>query len=241
MKNKKTNLKVKGLSLFLLLVLTLTAMFGSVVQAGYDWVRPTSITAVGKKKVTMKVGEEKKLRVRMDPVHADDDFLRWKIVSGKKYVRFDDYDRSDDSIELIAKKAGTAKVRCYINGKPDKKVTFTVKVKKSSGKKKKTIAAKGSTTKYTEVYDDFDLEVRKLTSVSSKYLKWTIANKKIVGFEDGHETRGDDVEFHAKKVGTTKITCTNTKTKEKITFTVKVVNRYEDYDDDDDFWEYYDD
>ena len=53
MKNKKMNLKVKGLSLFLLLTLTLVTIFGSVAQAGYDWVRPTGIKAIGKKKVTM--------------------------------------------------------------------------------------------------------------------------------------------------------------------------------------------
>lgn len=240
MKKNKNSLKIKTWSLFLLLALTLTAMFGSAAQADYDWVRPTSIKAVGKKKVTMKVGEERKLRVRMDPVHADDDFLRWKIVSGKKYVRFDDFDRSDDSIDIVAKKAGTAKVRCYINGKTSKQVTFTIKVKKASGKKK-TIAAKGSTTKYEEVYDDFDLEVRKLTAVSNKYLKWTIADKKIVDFESPYMTKGTEVDFIAKKAGTTKITCTNTKTNEKISFTVQVVNRFDDFDDNDDFWEHYDD
>lgn len=240
MKKIKSIIKIKGSSLFLLLTITLVTLFGSVVHADYDdWIRPTSISAAGKKSLTMKVGEEKKLRVLMKPLYANDDFLRWKIVSGKKYVGFDDYDRNDDSIDIIAKKAGTAKVRCYINGKSSKKVTFTIKVKKSSGKKK-TIAAKGSTTKYEEVYDDFDLEVRKLTSVSSKYLKWTIADKKIVGFGSSL-TKGPEVEFLAKKTGTTKITCTNTQTKEKITFTVKVVNRYEDFDEDDDFWEHYDD
>ena len=157
MKKAKRSKKINGFSLFLLLTVTLVTLFGSVVRADYDdWIRPTSISAVGKKSLTMKVGEEKKLRVLMKPLYANDDFLRWKIVSGKKYVGFDDYDRNDDSIDIIAKKAGTAKVRCYINGKSSKKVTFTIKVKKSSGKKK-TIAAKGSTTKYEEVYDDFDL------------------------------------------------------------------------------------
>ena len=239
---KKAN-KIKkayGFSLFLLLAVILVTLFGSVAHADYDdWIRPTGISAVGKKSLTMKVGEEKKLRVLMKPRYANDDFLRWKIVSGKKYVSFGDYDRNDDSIDIIAKKAGTAKVCCYINGKSSKKVTFTIKVKKSSGKKK-TIAAKGSTTIYEEVYDDFDLEVRKLTAVSNKYLKWTIADKDIIGF-GSHLTKGPEVEFFAKKVGTTKITCTNTKTKEKISFTVKVVNRYEDFDEDDDFWEHYDD
>ncbi len=239
MKKVKRIKKTNGFSLLLLLIVTLVTLFGSVVRADYDdWIRPTDISAVGRKSLSMKVGEEKKLRVLMKPLYANDDFLRWKIVSGTKYVSFDDYDRNDDSIDIIAKKAGTAKVCCYINGKSNKKVTFTIKVKKSSGKK--TIAAKGSATKYEEIYDDFDLEVRKLAAVSNKYLKWTIADKEIIGF-GSPLTKGSEVDFFAKKVGTTKITCTNTQTKEKITFTVKVVNRYEDFDEDDDFWEYYDD
>lgn len=240
MKKAKNIIKIKGFSLFLLLTVTLVTLFGSVAQADYDdWIRPTDISAVGKKSLTMNIGEEKKLRVLMKPLCANDDFLRWKIVSGRKYVGFDDYDRNDDSIDIIAKKAGTAKVRCYINGKPDKKVTFTIKVKKASGKSQ-TITAKGSTTKYEEICDDFDLEVRKLAIVSGKNLKWTIADKSIVAF-GSPLTKGFEVEFYAKKVGSTKITCTNTKTNETITFTVKVVNRFDDHDDDDDFWEYYDD
>ncbi len=232
--------KAKGFSMFLLLAVTLAALFGTAAHAKeYDWVRPTSISAVGEKSLTMKAGEEKKLRVLMKPIYANDDFLRWKIVSGKKYVSFDDYDRNDDSIDIVAKKAGTAKVSCYINGKSSKKVTFTIKVKKSS-EKKRTIAAKGSATRYEEVYDDFDLEVRKLAAVSNKYLKWTIADKKIVGFGSSR-TKGPEAEFVAKKVGTTKITCTNTRTKEKIVFTVKVVKNYEDFSEDDSFWEQYDD
>lgn len=234
------NTKIKRIWLLLTLVLTFSALLGPVAHADYDWIRPKTISAVGKKTLTMQVGEEKDLRIRMNPLHADDDFLRWKIVSGKKYVRFKDYDRSDDSIEIVAKKAGTAKVCCYINGKSDKKVNFTVKVKKSAGKKA-TIAARGSKIRYEEVYDDFDLEVKKLGTVSGKNLKWTIADREIADFDSPYATKGVEVDFVAKKVGTTTITCTNTVTSEKITFTVKIVNRYEDFDDEDDFWEYYDD
>ena len=105
MKKIKSIIKIKGSSLFLLLTITLVTLFSSVVHADYDdWIRPTSISAAGKKSLTMKVGEEKKLRVLMKPLYANDDFLRWKIVSGKKYVGFDDYDRNDDSIDIIAKK-----------------------------------------------------------------------------------------------------------------------------------------
>lgn len=241
MKKTKNNIKIKGFRLLLLLAVSLAALFSTAFHAGaYDWIRPKNISAIGKKKVTMTVGQEKELRVQMKPLHADDDFLRWKIVSGKKYVRFDDYDRSDDSIEIVALKAGTAKVRCYINGKPSKKVTFTIKVKKAS-QKSGSIIAKGSKTKYVEVYDDFDLEVKKLRSVSGRNLKWTIANTAVVDFENRYETTGADVEFFAKKTGTTTVTCTNSATQDKVTFTVKVVARYDDYDDYDDFWDSYDD
>ena len=180
-------------------------------------VKPKKITAVGKQTVSVYAGQEFELKVKMTPKNAEDDYLRWKIISGSKYVRFDDDDRNDDEIELRAIKAGTAKVRCYIKG-TSKKVDFTVKVKKAS----KKITAATKTTKTVRIGKDFDLEVNKYSGLKDRYLKWSIGNKKIVRFDDD-ERVGDEVEFKAIKVGKTTVTCTNTKTNQKITFKINVV------------------
>lgn len=196
-----------------------TLMIGLLaVQAKADSnIKPKKITAVSKQTVSVYAGQEFELKVRMTPKNAEDDYLRWKIISGSKYVRFDDDDRNDDEIELRAIKAGTAKVRCYIKG-TSKKVDFTVKVKKAS----KKITAATKTTKTVRIGKDFDLEVNKYSGLKDRYLKWSIGNKKIVRFDDD-ERVGDEVEFKAIKVGKTTVTCTNTKTNQKITFTINVV------------------
>lgn len=180
-------------------------------------VKPKKITAVGKQTVTVYAGQDFELKVKMTPKNAEDDYLRWKILSGSKYIRFDDDDRSDDEIEMRALKVGTAKVRCYIKG-TSKKVDFTVTVKKAQ--KKITAAVKTSRT--VRVGQDFDLEVNKYAGLKDRYLKWSIGNKKIVRFDDD-ERVGDEVEFRAIKAGKTTVTCTNTKTNQKITFSIKVV------------------
>lgn len=91
--------------------------------------------------------------------------------------------------------------------------------------------------------------MKKSKGVSDRKLKWSIENTKCVGFEPGEKKWGDEVEFIAKKPGTTKITCTNTTTGKSVTFTVEVEDwDDDDWDDDDDDWDdddwdddYYDD
>ena len=86
----------------------------------------------------------------------------------------------------------------------------------------KKITAVTKTTKTVRIGKDFDLEVNKYAGLKDRYLKWSIGNKKIVRFDDD-ERVGDEVEFKAIKVGKTTVTCTNTKTNQKITFTINVV------------------
>ncbi len=93
--------------------------------------KPTKITAKSSKTLTVAQGSTFELKVRMKPGNADDDYLTWSIISGKSVVQFRDSDRNDDDIKLKAIKTGTAKVRCKIRG-TNKKVTFTIKVKKAS-------------------------------------------------------------------------------------------------------------
>lgn len=214
--------------LLLLLPLILVTLFFAAgsANADDDHIKPKKITAIGNKTITVTVGQEFDLKVRTTPTNADDDYLRWKIVKGSKYVKFEDNDRSDDEIELIAQKTGTAKVRCTIKG-TNKKVTFTVKVKAATANTKK-ISIKGKSARTVEVGDDFELKIKKYSGLKDKYLKWTIKDTSIIRFDDDDRT-DDEVEFKAKKTGKTTITCTNTKTDQSVTFTVTVVP---DYDDD---------
>lgn len=146
---KKLFTKLLTLSLVTALALSL----GGTVSAGYN-VMPTKIEPVSKKSRTVKKGKVIELKVLAD---GDDDYLYWTITKGKGVVKFNDNDRSDDDIELIAKKAGTAKVVCKIKG-TNKKVTFKVKVKKTAkskyitAKKAKNIAYKDAGVKASAVY-----------------------------------------------------------------------------------------
>lgn len=217
---KNTKMKISHL----LALLTLMTMLLSVsaLQAGARITEPNSIAAIGEKSVTMAVGEERDLHVSMSPVYAEDEYLNWKIVSGSGVVKFMDYDRNDDEIEIRAIKTGTAKVRCYIDipGETGKNVTFTVKVKKAASKS--TITRVGEAKRTVYLGDDFELKVKKSSGLKDRYLEWSIKNEKILSFDDYYETLGDDVELWAKKAGTTTVTCTNTLTNKKITFTVTV-------------------
>lgn len=220
-------------------VLVITGSFGTTALA--DGRRPKKVS-ISKSSMKVIQGKEFEIKAKMTPRRSDDDYLRWQIISGKKYVKFEDNDRDGDDMDFVAVKPGKAKIRCYVVGKNKKKygdvITVTVKKRPADYSLKKV----GSSKKIEEVYDDFDLEVKKGHSIKNSELKWTIKDKSIVGFESRRRT-GREVEFVAKKTGTTKITCTCTNKKaktKKITYTVKVVadDDDDDYDYDDDY--YYD-
>lgn len=222
------------LRLFLLFMVSMMiTMFAGFSANADENIKPKKISAIGKKTITVTAGKELELKVKMTPGYADDDYLHWKIISGSKYVSFDDYDRTDDELELRAKKAGTAKVRCTIKG-TGKKVTFTVKVK-AAPKTTKKITIRGSQNRTVEVGDDFELKIKKYSGLKEKYLKWKIKDTSIIRFDDGDRT-DDEVEFKARRTGKTTITCTNTKTNQSVKFTVTVIPEYDDdYDDHDDY------
>ena len=215
---------------FLLLITLIFSLLFAITSYAKDDTKPSKIKRVGKAAVTVYAGQEFELKVKMTPKDAEDDFLRWKILKGSAVVRFDDDDRTDDEIELKALKAGTAKIRCQIKGS-SKKVDFTIKVKKAPTTKKK-IKAKGSLNKTVEAGDDLELEIRKYSGLKNKYLEWEIQNAKLLRFED-HDNKGKEVELEARKTGKTTVTCTNTLTGQKITFTITIVPDHEDdrYDD----------
>lgn len=228
MEKTKKNRKPSFKNVLFLLAFMATLLFAGTLSASADDdIKPKRISPV-KRSVTVTAGKEFELKVRKSPSKADEDYLYWSIISGKSYVRFEDSDRTDDEVELKAVKAGTAKLRCRIRG-TKKSVTFTVKVK-SAPKKIYTV---GSRTKKVEAGDDFELKIKKYSGLKDKYLKWSIKNSKIVRFEDRDRT-GDEVEFEARRPGTTTITCRNVLTRQSVTYTIKVVPDDDDRDDDDD-------
>ena len=218
----------KRLFVAALVGILLTSSFNQLSAMAKSSKIPTEVTIVNTKnqsisKKTVTVGDRFELDAQVN-AGAEDDYLEWKIVSGKRVVEFVVDENYGDEAELKALKAGKAKIQVYVNGKAVKD-TITITVKKASSSNGK-IRAKGSKIKYEEVYDDFDLEVIKSkASMKEDQLEWSIADKTIVDFAFGRRT-GHEVEFYAKKVGTTKIACkyiANGKVKSKITFTVKVV------------------
>lgn len=213
--------KLTKLSLLLFSMLLACTFTISIARADSYGAKPKKISAVSKKNVTVQKGQEFELKVQMTPSYAEDDYLEWTIIKGKKVVQFDDSDRDGDEMDFWALKKGTAVIRCKISG-TTKKVTFNVTVK-SAGKT--DITAIGATEKVVRLGNDFDLEVKKPSGLSDRYLKWTIANTKILQPEDGDLT-GDDVELYAVQAGTTTVTCQNTQTGKKVSFKIKVTRSY---------------
>ncbi len=206
------------LALFLSAILTVSA---------YTGVKPKKISRIGTAARTVMVGDEFELKVKIKPVYADDDYLRWKIVSGKDVIRFDDYDTYDDEADFRALKAGTAKVRCYIKGKETStKINFTIKVKKPTSADQ-TITRVGPATQLAEAYDDIELEVKKKGGIAESQLEWSIADTDILQFDEWKHT-GHEMEFRTLKPGTTTVTCQIKGTSKKVTFTVKVLAYYDD-------------
>ncbi len=227
--------KLRKASIVLMAVLTAAIGFGSIQAQADDGTIPKKVS-IKKSSITVMAGEKFEVKANVSPRNSDDDYLRWEIVSGKEYVKFIDKDLADDDIKFKAKKAGKAKIRCYIKGKNKKKYgdTITIYVKKSKESGKYTISKVGETTKIIEEGDDFELKVKKSSAIKNNQLKWQIADSSIVRFDD-NDHFGKIVEFKAEKSGTTKITCICKKAKpEKITYTIKVVPDPDDLDNLDD-------
>lgn len=222
--------KAKKIFLSLLAaVLVTTGVTGLTVQA--DGGKPKKVS-IPKSSMKVMQGKEFEIKAKMTPKRSDDNYLRWQIISGKQYVRFEDSDRDGDDMDFIAVKPGKAKIRCYVAGKNKKKYGDVITVTVQKRKADYSLNRVGGEVKYEEVYDDFDLEVKKGHSIKDSELTWSIEDTDIADFETNRKT-GTEVEFRAKKIGTTKITCTctnkNAKTK-KITYTVKVVHDDDHYD-----------
>lgn len=212
-----------------LLIAALAAGAGSIpAQAGGKG-KPTKVS-IAKSTKSVSQGKEFEIDAKVSPKNTEDDYIRWEIVSGKSYVKFEDSDRTGDDMEFVAVKPGKAKIRCYVKGKSKTKYGDTITVTVTKKKSDYSLKQVGKSVKYEEVRDDFDLEVKKGYSIKSSQLKWKISNTSILSFAEKKQT-GTEVEFYAKKTGTAKVTCicTGGKAKgKKVVYTVKVV-----VDDDD--------
>lgn len=221
--------RMKKYLLMALAVLALTVL--TAVTAFAKDPKPTGITRVTSATKSVKVGAKFELKVKTTPAGAEDDYLKWSIIGTSGIIRFEDSDRTGDEAEFVALKTGTTKVRCSIKGKSTKySKTFTIKVTKASTTTANKLTRVGKKTKTVEVGDDIDLKVKVSGTLKKKYLKWTIKNTKILGFDDGRY--GKEVEVKGKRVGSTTVTCKNLKTKKTITYTVKVIPEQPDDDDD---------
>lgn len=90
-------------------------------------IKPDRVT-IAKASMTVAPGKEFEIKATMSPRNAEDEYLRWEILSGKDVIRFDDDDRNDDEIEFKALKEGSASVRCYVKGRDKTKYGDTIKI-----------------------------------------------------------------------------------------------------------------
>ena len=200
-------------------------LFTMLLTVGFSASAAQTITRFGAKNFTVTKGTDFKLKVqKTSPVNDDD--LKWSIKN-KNIVAFDDRDHYDDDMDFRAIKAGSTTITCK-NTRTGEKVTYKVTVKKpkNSNSSAATIQAFGSENRTVYTGQEFELEV-KCREKTERNLKWTIKDTGIAAFEDPEdESNGDDeVDFIALKSGNTMITCTNTATNEKVTFTIQVKNR----------------
>ena len=78
----------KQVLIVLLVVMAVIGTGNISAQADYNW-KPKKVSiAQSAKKVSQ--GKEFEIRAKVTPIDAEDDYIRWEIISGKKYVKFED-------------------------------------------------------------------------------------------------------------------------------------------------------
>lgn len=204
----------KQVLIVLLVVMAVIGTGNISAQADYNW-KPKKVSiAQSAKKVSQ--GKEFEIRAKVTPIDAEDDYIRWEIISGKKYVKFEDRDRTGDEMDFIAVKPGKAKIRCYVQGKSKKKYGDTITVTVTKKKSDYSLAKVGESVKYVEAWDDFDLEVKKGSSIKNSQLKWEISDTSIVSFAERKTSRKRcQLSFMLEKDRNVRVTCTCTSGKAK--------------------------
>lgn len=202
----------RKISILLSLSLILTLTLSSVAYADYD-PKPTNIVKLSATSKTVEVGNKFELYAFTSPYDCEDNYLVWN-TSNNKVVAFEDYDRTGDEMDFVAKKAGTATITCIISGtniKKTCKITVT-----SAGKARIKVDDKHMSIDVGE-WEDIDAKL-----IGGKYknrkLTYKVANKKIAKVKRGR--------VYGKKAGHTKITI-RSKANKKIK---KVVYVYVEHD-----------
>ena len=78
----------KQVLIVLLVVMAVIGTGNISAQADYNW-KPKKVSiAQSAKKVSQ--GKEFEIRAKVTPIDAEDDYIRWEIISGKKYVKFEE-------------------------------------------------------------------------------------------------------------------------------------------------------
>lgn len=215
---KRTNMKRAEIFTALLFLALIVNLAASVT-----WIQAASqtISVKGSANRTVTVGKKFELEIQ-ELKSVSDKYLKW-TVSDTSIAAYEDKDRYGDDIDLIAKKAGMTKVTCE-NTKTKEKAVFTITVKNGTSSNTGKITLVGDAKRTVTEKQEFELRVKRSNGAKERNLRWTIANDKIVRFEDIDDANeGDDeMEFVAKKAGTTTIKCTDTATNQSVSFTITV-------------------
>lgn len=175
---------------------------------------PRYIAKEGSSSKTFSAGNSFELEVNKGSEVKDSNL--WWSVGNSKIVKFNSKDKSDEDVSMKALKAGKTKVTC-VNKLTGGKVVYTITVKKAT----KYISKSGDSTRTVNKGSEFDLKVKLGGLINENKVKWTIADTSIVGYDDD-DRYDNEMEFYAKKGGTTKITAKNLLTGGKVVYTIKV-------------------
>ncbi len=163
----------------------ITAKLGPTITAKCKVTVTTDVSSVklDKKKLTMKIGEKKKLKATVSPSTASNKTVSWSTSDKKK--------ATVSKGTVTAKKAGTVKITAKAGSK---KATCTITIKKVPAKSVKLNKAKLTLKRGKS----FKLKATMKPSNTSDTITWTTSKKKVATVKNGKVT--------AKSAGTATIT-----------------------------------
>lgn len=205
---------MKKLLVYVVAAAMVFTVFGFNTSEADAAVGATKIGRVGAASKSVSAGNTFELEVVKGSRVKDSNL--WWTVGNSNIVKVIDSDRSDEEIDLKAMKAGTTKVYCK-NKLTGGRIIYTITVKKATNKISRIGAASRSYNKGVE----FELGVKLGGAIGENSVKWTVNDTSIVGYGDD-DRYDNEMEFYAKKAGTTKIFAKNLKTGGTIVYTVTV-------------------
>lgn len=205
---------MKKVMVYLIAAAMVFTVFGFNTSSADAALGYNKIGKVGSASKTVSSGKTFELEVRKGSKVKDSNL--WWSVANSGIVRIIDSDKSDEEIDLKAIKAGKTKVYCK-NKLTGGKITYIITVKKTVGK----LTRIGSASRTVNNGVGFELGVKLGTGLTENDVKWTISDTSILGYGDD-DRYDNDMEFYAKKAGTTKISAKNLKSGGSLIYTIKV-------------------